>query len=134
MSKKDDSGATFMMILVLALAAGGIGGGQQASSLAAKAGHLWDHMMSVLISLCTLAAIVGGLGYMIYRLLVAAQDPPREQQQMQSQKANVEVHVPSEFEKRELERQSLRYKQSELTSKEIEAQLREAKFLTDQKD
>ncbi len=123
-----------MMILVLALAAGGIGGGQQASSLAAKAGHLWDHMMSVLISLCTLAAIVGGLGYMIYRLLVAAQDPPREQQQMQSQKANVEVHVPSEFEKRELERQSLRYKQSELTSKEIEAQLREAKFLTDQKD
>ena len=123
-----------MMIVVLALAAGGIGGGQQASSLAAKAGHLWDHMMSVLISICTLAAIVGGVGFIVYRLLVAGQDQPSEPQKMQSQKANVEVHVPSEFEKRELERQSLRYKQSVLTSKEIEAQLCEAKFLTDQKD
>ncbi len=90
--------------------------------------------MSVLISICTLAAIVGGFGYILYRLIVATQDQPSEQQKMQSQKAKVEVHVPSEFEKRELERQSLRYKQSVLTSKEIEAQLSEAKFLTDQKD
>ncbi len=135
MSKKDDSGATFMMIVVLALAAGSVGGGgPQASGFAAKAGHLWDHMMSVLISICTLAAIVGGVGFIVYRLLVAGQDQPSEPQKMQSQKANVEVHVPSEFEKRELERQSLRYKQSVLTSKEIEAQLCEAKFLTDQKD